>query len=146
MFRAIDFRKHALGVLVVFAFLVWLSNVGSNGPAPLGHRYDIKEVSAADAKALIDGGALVVDVRGKAQFDVRHIPGAILITLEELRAKIPAAVEAAKAKPILIYCGDGATSGPEGTQILNNAGYPNAVNLKPGLEGWVAAGYPVAKG
>jgi len=145
MFRAIDFRKHALGVLVVSGFLVWLSNVGG-GPAPFEYRYNIREVSAADAKALIDGGALVVDVRGKDQFDARHIPGAILITLEELRARIPAAVEAAKAKPIVIYCGDGATHGPEGTEILNNAGYPNAVNLRPGLEGWVAAGYPVAKG
>jgi len=145
MLRSIDFRKHALGTLVVFGFLVWLSNVGG-GPASIEHRYNIREVSAADAKALIDGGALVVDVRGKEQFDVRHIPGAILISLEELRSRIPAALEGAKAKSILIYCGDGATHGPEGTEILNNAGYPNAVNLKPGLEGWVAAGYPVAKG
>jgi rhodanese-related sulfurtransferase len=146
MFRTIDLRKHALGVLVVFGFLVWLSNVGGGGPASVAHRYNIKEVSAADAKALVDAGALVVDVRGKEQFDVRHIPGAILISLEELRAKIPAALEGAKAKNILIYCGDGATRGPEGTEILNNAGYPNAVNLKPGIEGWERAGYAVAKG
>jgi len=144
MFHSIDFRKHALGIFVVFGFFVWLSNVGG-GPAPIEHRYNIREVSAVDAKALIDGGALVVDVRGKEQFDVRHIPGAILISLEELRAQIPAVLEGAKAKTILIYCGDGATRGPEGTEILNNAGYPNAVNLKPGIEGWVSAGYPVAK-
>jgi rhodanese-related sulfurtransferase len=47
---------------------------------------------------------------------------------------------------ILIYCGDGVTHGPEGTEILNEAGYPNAVNLKPGIEGWARAGYAVAKG
>lgn len=145
MFRSIDFRKHALGILVVFDFLVWLSNVGG-GPAPIEHRYNIREVSAADANALIGGGAVVVDVRGKEQFDFRHIPGAILISLDELRARIPAALEGAKAKTILIYCGDGVTHGPEGTEILNNAGYPNAVNLKPGIEGWESAGYPVAKG
>ena len=145
MFRSIDFRKHALGVFVVFAFLVWLSNVGS-GTAPIEHRYDIKEVSAADAKGLIENGALVVDVRDKEAFDLRHIAGAILIPLDELRARIPAILEGAKAKTIVIYCGDGVTHGPEGTESLNKAGYPNAVNLKPGFEGWEKAGYAVAKG
>ena len=145
MFQSIDFRKHALGGLLVFGFLVWLSNVGQ-GPAPIEHRYNVREVSTEDAKALIDGGALVVDVRGKDQFDFRHIPGAILIPLDELRARIPAVLEGAEAMTILIYCGDGVTNGPEGTEILNKAGYPNAVNLKPGIEGWASAGYAVAKG
>ena len=88
----------------------------------------------------------MVDVREKDQFNVRHIPGAILIPLDELRARIPAVLEGAKAMTILIYCGDGVTHGPEGTEFLNNAGYANAVNLKPGIEGWAGAGYPIAKG
>ena len=145
MFYSIDFRKHALGVLLMVGFLVWLSNVGQ-GTAPIEHRYNVREVSAEDAKALIDDGALVVDVRGKEQFNFRHIPGAMLIPLDELRAQIPAALEGAKALTILIYCGDGVTHGPEGTEILNKAGYPNAVNLKPGIEGWARAGYAIAKG
>jgi len=144
MFGSIDLRKHALGILVVFGFLVWISNAG-NGPASVERRYNVKEVSAADAKALIDGGALVVDVRGKGQFDAGHIPGAVSVPLDELQAGIPAALEGAQAKAIIVNCGDGVTTGPEGTAILNKAGYPNAVNLKPGFEGWKGAGYPVVK-
>jgi rhodanese-related sulfurtransferase len=147
MFRSIDFRKHAFGVLVATGFLVWLSNVvGGTAPAPIEHRYSVREVSAADAKALIDGGALVVDVREKDAFNSGHIPGAIAIPLDDLRARIPAALEGAKTMSIVIYCGDGVTHGPEGTEILNKAGYPEAVNLKPGLDGWEKSGYPVAKG
>jgi rhodanese-related sulfurtransferase len=144
MFRSIDLRKHALGVLLMTGVLVWLTNVGQ-GSAPIEHRYNIREVSAQDGKALIDAGALVVDVRGQDQFNSRHIPGAILIPLDELRVRIPAALEGAQAMTILIYCGDGVTTGPEGTEILNKAGYPNAVNLKPGIEGWANAGYAVDK-
>ena len=32
---------------------------------------------------------------------------------------------------------------PEGTQVLNDAGYKNAVNIRSGIEGWQNAGHPV---
>ena len=144
MFRSIDFRKHVLGVLAIFGLLVWISSVGNN-PATVASNYHVKDVSAADAKALIDGGALVIDVRGKGQFDAGHIPGAISVPIDELQARIPVALEAAQTKSIIVNCGDGVTTGPEGTAILNKAGYVNAVNLKPGFDGWKSAGYPVAR-
>jgi len=144
MFGSIDLRKHALGILVVFGFFVWLSNVGT-GTNSVGQRYNVKEVSAVDAKALIDAGALIVDVRGKEQFNAGHIDGAISAPLAELQARIPAALEGAQAKSIIVNCADGVTTGPEGTALLNKAGYPNAVNLKPGFDGWKSAGYPVVK-
>lgn len=147
MIRSADLQKHALGGLAVFGLFLWLSNANVGGnPAPLEHRYNVKEVSAADAKALVDGGVMVVDVRGKEAFHSGHIPGAISIPLDDLRVRIPAAIEDAKTMSILIYCGDGVTTGPEGTEILNNAGYVNAVNLRTGLDGWEKAGYPVARG
>jgi hydroxyacylglutathione hydrolase len=145
MIRAIDLRKHALGILAVLGVLVWLSNVGGGGSSPLNPHRQVREVSAPDAKALIDGGALVIDVRGREQFDARHIAGAIAIPLDELRARIPAEVAADTARNIVIYCGDGVTTGPEGTAIMNAAGFPNAVNLQPGMKGWEQAGYPVVK-
>jgi rhodanese-related sulfurtransferase len=46
---------------------------------------------------------------------------------------------------VVIYCGDGSTSGPEATAMLNKAGFTRAVNLNPGFEGWRAAGMPVRK-
>lgn len=144
MFRSIDFRKHILGVLAIFGLLVWISNAGNNS-ANVAPKYHVKDVSAADAKALIDGGALVVDVRGKDQFAAGHIPGAISAPLSELEKGIPSALEGAQVKSIVVNCADGVTTGPEGTAILNKAGYANAVNLKPGFDGWKSAGYPVAR-
>jgi rhodanese-related sulfurtransferase len=139
MLGTIDLRKHAIGILVVLGCLVWVANKS-------GHSYDVKEIDVDGAKQLMDAGALVIDVRGRPQFDIRHIPGALLITLDELRHGIPARILAeAKERQIVVYCGEGLSLGPEGTHILNKAGYANAVNLKSGIEGWVAAGQPIRK-
>ena len=105
--------------------------------------FGIREVSVPEAKALIDSGAVVVDVRGEGAYNGRHIPGALSIPLAQLKAAIPASLADAREKPIVVYCGDGATIGPEGTQVLNDAGYEGAVNIKSGIEGWQKAGHPI---
>jgi rhodanese-related sulfurtransferase len=107
--------------------------------------YDIREVGVEEAKGLWKAGALVVDTRALDKFDYRHLPGAISVPLAVLRAGIPTSFTAAKATPILVYCGDGLSIGPEATHLLNQAGYVNAVNLKQGIEGWAAAKLPVEK-
>ena len=112
---------------------------------PTGKPLHVKDVSASEAKALIDAGAVIVDVRGQGAYETRHLPGALAIPLAELKAAIPALLVSAKEKPIVVYCNDGVSTGPEGTQLLNQAGYGGAVNLKSGIEGWERAGYPVAK-
>ena len=141
MFALIDLRKHLIGIALMLGCLLWLSN----GPK-FGHGYQVKEVDVTGAKALIDAGALVIDVRGQTQFDYRHIPGAILVTVEELREGIPARLLAeAKNRVILVYCSHGLAHGSEGTAILNKAGFTGAVNLKGGIESWADAGYPIQK-
>lgn len=141
MFSSIDLRKHIIGVLAVLACLAWLSSFGK-----VGHGYKVKEVDLAGAQQLIDAGALVIDVRGQDQFNFRHIPGAILITLEDLRAGIPQRLLAeAKDRAILVYCNRGLSHGTEATHILNVAGFAGAVNLKGGIEGRAGAGRPIQK-
>src|SRR5262245_49456591 len=76
---------------------------------------DVKVVSASEAKALVDAGAVVVDVRGQGAYETRHLPGALAIPLAELQAAIPALLASAKEKPIVVYCNDGVNSGPDGT-------------------------------
>lgn len=107
--------------------------------------FNVRQVDSVQAKSLMDDGAVVVDVRGTEAYEGRHIPGALSIPLETLRRAIPAALADAKTKNVVVYCGDGVTIGPEGTDILNKAGFVNAVNLKPGISGWEEAGYPVKK-
>ena len=91
--------------------------------------------------------ALIIDVRSKEAFLAHHVAGALAMPLDELRAMVTAEKKAiALDRPIVIYCGDGARSGPEGTYVMNQAGYAGAVNLKGGLEGWQKAGLPMATG
>lgn len=108
--------------------------------------FDVKEILVEEARQLIAAGALVIDVRERAAYETRHIAGALLAPVATLSAAIPASLATARTQPVIVYCGDGATLGPEGTHMLNKAGFTQAVNLKPGIQGWVAAGLPVESG
>lgn len=92
-----------------------------------------------DAIALVDAGALVIDVRGSAS---TYLPGALLIPLEVLAARVPT-LEVAKTQQIVVYCGNGTRRGPQAVQILTDAGFSHVVNMKPGIEGWRNARLPV---
>ena len=105
---------------------------------------NVREVTAMEAKALMDAGAVVIDVRDRSMSGATHLPGAMLIPLEVLEANL-AQLDAVRAKSIIVYCGDGSTRGPEAAALLNKAGFAGAVNLKPGIEGWRSAGLPTTK-
>jgi len=49
-------------------------------------------------------------------------------------------------EPLVVHCGDGVSQGPEGTFILNQAGFAGAVNPRAGIRGWAAARPPVEPG
>jgi rhodanese-related sulfurtransferase len=115
-------------------------------PADHARDYGIAEVGLDEARALIAAGAVVVDARAGDAYRHRHLPDAINLPLATLRIGVPATFSAAKEQPVLVYCGDGTTIGPEATSLLNRAGYARAVNLKPGIEGWADARLPIAKG
>lgn len=101
----------------------------------------VTEVDLVEAKALIDSGAVVVDVREQEISAGSHIPGALLIPLGLLAQRM-SELSIDKTRPVVVYCNEGTSRGPEGTAVLNQAGYANAVNLKSGIEGWRAAGLP----
>ncbi len=107
---------------------------------------EVPQASIAEAKALLDAGATVIDVRGHEQFADRHLPNATLIPLDVLRAAIPAWLLAAKTRPVIVYCNRGAGSGPAAAHLLQAAGFAQVVNLTSGIEGWAAAGMPVQHG
>jgi len=118
----------------------------SDGSGESRPPFDVKEVLLEEARALIAAGAWVVDVRTRAAYEARHLPGAVLAPLSSLEEVIPAAFAAARELPIVVYCGDGRSIGPEGTHLLNKAGFAGAVNLRPGIQGWANAGLPIEKG
>lgn len=101
--------------------------------------HNATHVSVQEAIALIDDGALVIDVR---RAPPTHLPGAMRIPLDVLAARL-AGMQVAKTQPIVVYCGNGSRLGPEAAHVLTRAGYTHVVNLQPGIEGWRAAGLPV---
>lgn len=76
---------------------------------------------------------LIVDVRSQAEYDKRHIPGAVLVPVDDLRAGNFSALPD-KNKTLLIYCWTGRRAG-DAASILAKAGYKNVYNFG-GLVDW----------
>jgi rhodanese-related sulfurtransferase len=126
-----DNRIYLLLAALIAVFVIF----GGSG------RPNVKDVSVSEAKELIDAGAVVIDVRDRSASAPSHIPGALLVPLDTLPAKL-SDLSVDKSQPIVVYCNEGTRRGPKGTAVLNEAGYSQAVNLKSGIEGWRAANLP----
>lgn len=133
-------NRNLLPIIVLCGFIA-LFGIFIGG----GKTYNVPQADLAQAQAMIDAGATVVDVRGKGAYDAQRLAGAVSVPLDELRNGIPAALAEAKDKPVLVYCGDGVTTGPEATYLLMQAGFKTAVNMTPGFGGWRRAGLPVVE-
>lgn len=130
-----QFAAFAFALLVALSFistLAWNMNLGSANSG-------VRDVSAQEAKAMLDAGAIAIDVREKAVAASSHLPGSLLIPLEVLAANL-SRLEAYKAYPLVVYCGDGSSRGPEAAALLTRAGFSKVVNLRYGIDGWRSAG------
>lgn len=125
-----------LAALSLISTLAWNVNFGGGRPT-------VHDVSVREARAMLDAGAIAIDVRDKATAASAHLPGALLIPLQVLSANL-GRLEAYKARRIVVYCGDGSTTGPEAAALLGRAGFSDVVNLERGFEGWRSARLPTA--
>ena len=133
---------HSIAVPRHWLFIGTLvAGVGLVAPS---NRLPKEGVSVPEAIALVDAGALVIDVRERSVAAGAHLPGALLIPLELLSARL-SSTEVSKAQRIVVYCNRGAGRGPAAVKALTEAGFTNVVNLKSGIEGWRAARLPTAK-
>ncbi|HEU5003924.1 MAG TPA: rhodanese-like domain-containing protein [Actinomycetota bacterium] len=114
-------------------------------------RSRVREVSADEAKAMVDSepGALIVDVREPHEFDMGHIPGAILAPLGRVRdlgdARSPMALAeltAATGNLVVTQCATGKRS-IVAADILQKLGYANVVSMRGGFFGWARLGLPI---
>jgi len=125
-----------LAALSLISTLAWNVNFAGGRPT-------VRDVAVGEARAMLDAGAIAIDVRDKATAASAHLPGALLIPLQVLTANL-GRLEAYKARRIVVYCGDGSTTGPEAAALLSQAGFTGVVNLERGFEGWRSAGLPTA--
>jgi len=96
-------------------------------------------VSVAEAATLRNAGAFVLDVREPDEWAAGHIPGATLIPLGELSARL---VEVPADRTTVVICRSGNRSA-QGRDILRAAGYAAVTSVSGGMTDWVAAGLPV---
>lgn len=86
--------KVLIAILVAVAVMMLLRSLG--------------KTSGTDARALVEKGAKLVDVRTTGEFEAGHLPKAIHIPVQALDGRT--AELGAKDQPIVVYCASGARS------------------------------------
>jgi phage shock protein E len=85
------------------------------------------QISAKAARAHLQQGALIVDVRSNAEFQAGHLPNAIHIPLDEIDTLTARRVKD-KDKVLLLHCASGIRS-RVARRKLAGMGYMRAFNL-----------------
>ena len=105
-------------------------------PAMDGDR--VPEVGAEDGLAMVEAGALLLDVREADEWDAGHAPQAVWIPMGELSAR---AAELPRDRRIVAICRTGARSQAV-VAALVGAGY-EAFNLEGGMRAWASDDLPI---
>jgi rhodanese-related sulfurtransferase len=100
------------------------------------------EVSPAEAAAMKDTGAVLLDVREQSEWDAGHVSGATLIPLGELATRMS---ELPKDKDIVVMCRTGVRSA-KGRDALLQAGFARVTSVKGGITAWSSGGLPTTSG
>lgn len=107
-----------------------------------------RNITPAEALALIQDNQnnpdfLIVDVRTPAEYNDGHIENAMNINYysDSFRDEVN---QLDKNKIILIYCRSGARS-ESALEIMKELDFKTVYNMLEGINGWIAAGYPVVE-
>lgn len=101
----------------------------------------LARISTAELKRLIDRGEapVVVDVRTRASYQTRHIPGALRITFDEIDNRL---ASLPREGEIVVYCTcPDEVSAARVARALMDRGFTRVRPLEGGLNAWVTAGH-----
>jgi rhodanese-related sulfurtransferase len=117
-----------------------LADVAAAAVSLLGS--DTEEVTREELmRRAVTGDIMVLDVRPADEYDAGHIPGAISIPVDELKARL---AEIPEHVEIVAYCrGAYCVMAPDAVRIARAAGR-RATRLADGMLEWRLAGLPVA--
>ena len=103
----------------------------------------VQQLDSAEVHARVAGSRppILLDVREPGEFngELGHIPGAMLIPLRELPARV-GELEAHKERPIIAVCRSGVRS-TTAAAILTGLGFDTVSNLKGGMLEWRERGF-----
>ena len=96
----------------------------------------VKSIDAVEAKDYLNRTAgdafTLLDVRQPGEYEAEHLPGAKLIPLPELGARL---AELDADKPTMVYCAIGGRS-RIAAQVLAAKGFREVMNLSGGIKAW----------
>jgi molybdopterin-guanine dinucleotide biosynthesis protein A/rhodanese-related sulfurtransferase len=125
----------------------WVTNLNTPGEV-IGHEVgqnrgmtDVPEIDVDELARRREGGAFVLDVRQPDEYEAGHVPGAVLVPLDQLEARL---AEVPGDRPLLVICKSGGRSAAA-VGALTAAGY-DATNVAGGTMAWIDAGHPVVEG
>lgn len=140
MDRLLDyFTNHPLlaGAAVVVAFFVLAFELRRRGSST-------HAVAPNEAIRLMNGGAVLVDLRSANNFKDGHIAGARNVPGDQLLTD-PKVLDKFAAKSLVLYCDDGVATGAA-IRALTRAGAKDVFSLRGGLSAWKQENLPVVKG
>ena len=95
-----------------------------------------KNMTVDEARAFLkdnsSGSYQLLDVRQPKEYELEHLPGAILIPVKELMSRIN---ELDPAKPTLVYCAIGGRS-KAAAQMLQGSNFSEVYNISGGIKAW----------
>lgn len=89
-----------------------------------------------------DDAPLLLDVRSPEEFAAGHVPGATLVPVGDLEARL-AEIEAYKARGVVAYCEVGGRAG-KAAELLRAHGFANVRLLDGSMQRWREEGREVA--
>jgi len=96
----------------------------------------VKSIDAVEARQYVQGmpgdAFTLLDVRQPGEYDAEHLPGAKLIPLPELGARLS---ELDPGRPTVVYCAIGGRR-RVAAQVLAGKGFREVLNLSGGIKAW----------
>jgi rhodanese-related sulfurtransferase len=138
----------AAGLVLGLAWNAWSGRgIALGGNAFVREGDAIEEVEASEAKARLDRGALFLDARPRAFYDMSHVPGALPLPEDDFdRAFASIEGRLRSTFDIVVYCsGYGCEASHIVARRLAEKNIRAAV-LHEGFPAWTDAGYPVKEG
>lgn len=99
-----------------------------------------REVCPTSARRLIEEGAMLVDVRERAEIErlAFDVPGVVILPLSEFEQRF---AELPRDRELVIACQSGGRS-LKATYFLLYKGYTQVSNLEGGIAKWASKGFP----
>jgi rhodanese-related sulfurtransferase len=102
---------------------------------------DERDVTVAEARQRSQADSFLLDVREPAEWQAGHAPGATLIPLGQLSARLG---ELPRDREIIAVCRSGNRSGVA-ARTLRSAGFRPVRNMSGGMIAWAKSGLPVER-